>query len=173
MNKQKRLWYLTEIYLQLASKTVPGILKQTCAFSSFYWNSTFYEKKKTFKNFIVEIRLKMILKLEGGLVLDLSIIEYFPGFGEWKKKILSTQTVVGPAGDYVKFCFLIHFRHMSVKVSVHFSFNFLKICVLEAAHNEEIKVIVILQLSAIFSHWFYVLADSMFNLLSRRGSCLC
>ena len=75
--------------------------------------------------------------------------------------------------ETVKFCFLIHFRHMSVKVSVHFSFNFLKICVLEAAHNEEIKVIVILQLSAIFSHWFYVLADSMFNLLSRRGSCLC
>ena len=36
----------------------------------FHWVSEF------------QIRLKIILKLEGGLVLDLSVIEYFPGFGE-------------------------------------------------------------------------------------------
>lgn len=172
MNKQKRLWYLTEIYLQLASKTVPGILKQTCAFFSFYWNSTFYEKKNV-QEFHCwnpsENNLKVRRRV-GFRFIYYRVLSWLWGM---KKKILSTQTVVGPAGDYVKFCFLIHFRHMSVKVSVHFSFNFLKICVLEAAHNEEIKVIVILQLSAIFSHWFYVLADSMFNLLSRRGSCLC
>lgn len=56
--------------------------KTDMCFFQFLLEFHFLWKKKTFKNFIVEIRLKIILKLEGGLVLDLSVIEYFPGFGE-------------------------------------------------------------------------------------------
>ena len=60
--------------------------RQARDFSGFYWNSSFPEKK-TFKNFILEIRVKVMWKLEGceleGAIVEMFfIMDYFPGFGK-------------------------------------------------------------------------------------------